>query len=256
MNRLPKVSIAIVVVIFVVCSSKQVTGAPDNTSTARQQGEVATDNEIEDDQRIELVEPYKSMIQTTARFAIAQTRIPTVIHMETLMKILGEVAYHLAKPVVLFKVVKLVGILVATVTAATFAFPSSYAFVDSFYKDPINTLNLDRYFSNGVSERSVLSIIESRTGEALNRVGLQDSSCRERSLCYAGEILRCTFPATSQSVARTMSGSFSDSGIKDNVYYKAFTSGFVDRNCTNVGLDSNSRDNGNCLASIVNSLVR
>lgn len=144
--------------------------------------------------RIQLVEPYKSMIQSMSRFMFAQSPLANHINIDTFMVVLNDSAYMLAKPSTLMRVAKVVGSLVVSLLTATFFLPGAHKFLNSVWQDPKKMLNVDRYLSNGVSGRSVVSILGSRTEEALKRVGLEDSLCREQSVCYFGEIVRCSFP--------------------------------------------------------------
>jgi len=216
------------------------------------QNEIGGDN---DNDRITIVEPYKSIIQTTTRFALAQTKIAKHVNIETAMNFLNDAGYFLSKPVVLFKTLKMIAVTLATLLATMFFFPGAHRFAETAINDPLEALNLDRYLTNGLQERSVLAAIGSKTDETLSRVGLQDDSCRQRSLCYMGEILRCSFPHTSESVTKFASEHFSNTNIKDNVYARSFISGFVDRNCTAIGAFETGRETQHCLSSFFNSLL-
>lgn len=215
------------------------------------------ENEIDyDEKSIDIGEPYKSLLKTTARFAIAQSKLSNHFNLDTMMNLLSDATYYLARPVILIKLLKLLVPLVFSLTITIMLVPGGHSFINSLYRDPMNTLNLDRYFTNGVSEKSVLSILGTKTDETLSRVGLQDTSCRERSLCYMGEILRCSLPTTSESITKFASENFANSEIKDYVFARAFISGFVDRNCTNIGIQENSPiENRNCLANFINSML-
>lgn len=209
-------------------------------------------NEIDD--RIRVVEPYKSMLQTTARFALAQTKVSNHVNIDTAMDLLNDAGYMLSKPANLFRVIKVVASLITILITTTFFFPGAHKFISAAWRNPVNALNLDKHLSNGINEKSMLDIIGSKTDDALGRIGLQDSSCKQRSLCYMGEILKCSFPETANSITRFTSDNFSNTGIKENVYAKAFISGFVDRNCTKVGSDAPETSH-NCLSKLVNSIL-
>jgi len=213
--------------------------------------EQANQNEIED--RIQVNEPYKSLIQTTARFALAQTKISNHVNMDVAMDLLGKVGFMLSKPSVLFRVIKVAAVTIATIIATTFFFPGIYTVADSVWRNPVDAFNLDRYLSNGVREKSVMGIISSKTEDALSRVGLHDSTCRERSICHVGEMLKCTFPDTSEILSKFASENFSNSVYKENRFVKAFLSGFVDQNCTKAGAEDVSSHN--CLGNVFNSIL-
>lgn len=211
--------------------------------------------EVEDD-RIKLVEPYKSLFQTTARFALAQTKLTRHVNIETAMGFLGDLSYFLSKPANLMRAVKALAFIMASALATAFFFPGAHRFMDTILHDPSEALNLDRYLTNGISERSVLAALGSRTDETLSRVGLQENGCRQRSLCYMGEIIRCSFPETSDNITKFASENFSSTNLKDNTYARAFISGFVDRNCTSIGSSSeNGRESQNCLSNFFTSVL-
>lgn len=208
-------------------------------------------NDIDD--RIIVGEPYKSLIQTTARFALAQSKISNHVHIDTAMRVLNNASWLLAKPKNLMKVFKMIAVTMASLTATIFFFPGAWGFLRAAWEDPSNTMNLDKYLTNGISERSALSMLTSKADDALSRVGLDDSSCRERSLCYLGEILKCSFPYTSESLARIASDSFSGTNLRENVYSRAFLTGFIDHNCTKVM--SEGEDSHNCLSNFFNTIL-
>lgn len=222
-----------------------------NSQTVPVTDEQMMQNDIDD--RIVVGEPYKSLIQTTARFALAQTKISNHVHIDTAMGVLNNASWLLAKPRNLFKVFKMAALAMATVTATVLFFPGTLTFLKAAWEDPANTLNLDRYLTNGISERSALSMLGSRADDALSRVGLEDTSCRERSLCYMGEILKCSFPYTSESIARFASDNFPNANIRENLYARAFLTGFADHNCTKIM--SESQDSHNCLGNFFNKIL-
>lgn len=222
------------------------------------------ENHIPDDQtkhpdidtRITLSEPYKSIIQTTTRFALSQSRITKHLNIDTAMNLLNEVARFLSKPIVLLKTLKVAAVTLATILVTLFLFPGASRFADAAWQDPVNAFNLDRYLTNGLQERSILEALGSRTDETLSRVGLQDGSCRQRSLCYLGEIAKCSFPHTADTITKFVSENFAESNIKDNIYARAFISGFVDRNCTGIGTGTNNpREQHNCLGTFISSIL-
>lgn len=210
-------------------------------------------NEIEE--RIQVSEPFKSIFQSGARFMLAQTTLPNHVSIDTAMDYINHVAYMLSKPSTLIKSVGMAAVTIVGLLLATFLSPGFYKFLEAAWSDPINALNLDRYLSNGLSERSVLDVIGSTTDEALSRVGLQDGSCRERSICYMGEMMKCTFPGVSDYLTKVASENFSSSRFHDNKYFKAFTSGFVNRNCTNVAWSSEQGENKSCLGNFMSSVL-
>lgn len=181
-----------------------------------------------------LPEPYKSLVQTTARYALAQTGVPNHINIDTAMSMLNDAAYLLFKPGNLLRAVKVASVLLASSLGLSIFVPGGSKFVESLWRDPASSLDLDSYLTNGVSERSVLDVVSSKTDEAFNRVGIEAQICREKSLCHIGEILRCFFPTSSQSILKFSRENFSSNSekLRELPLAQAFLSGFVDRNCT------------------------
>ena len=238
------------------------TATNDSSINRRTTREDDQDNKIPDesskqsdiDDRILIAEPYKSIIQTTTRFALAQTKITKHLNIDTAKNLLNDASYLLSRPIVLLKALKFIAVTLATFMATVFFFPGAHKFAETLWQDPTNALNLDRYLTNGLQERSVLAALGSKTDETLSRVGLQDNTCRQRSLCYMGEMVKCTFPHTTETVTKFVSENFSNTGAKENVYARAFISGFVDGNCTGIG-GKDSHEANNCLGNLFNSIL-
>lgn len=210
-------------------------------------------NEIDD--RIQLHEPFKSMLQTTARFALAQTQLPNHVNIDTAMSLINKAGFMLAKPSNLAKAIRMIGSVLAIFLATSFFFPGANEFVANAWRNPAHTFNLDRYLTNGISENSVFAAINSKTDETMNRIGLQRHSCREQSLCYTGEILKCTFPKTSELVTKFAKDNFSNTGFSENRYASAFLSGFVNENCTKFNSIEMRNEGGNCLGDFISTVI-
>lgn len=234
-------------------------------------------NEIDDsgtssswdpNQRYILAEPFKSLVQTTTRYALAQTTMPNHMSIDTAMSLLSDVAYFLSKPINMLKAMKLVTIFIAS-SLGLYMVPGGSDFIGSLWQNPSDALNLDNYLSNGLSERSVLDVVSARTDEALSSVGLEANFCREKSLCHLGEILHCFLPNTSQTIIKFARENFSSNsnGLKEHPMTRAFVTGFVDRNCTRIsaanqgnrmeGLSvrSASQQSSNCLGKFLVSVL-
>lgn len=208
-----------------------------HSSSKSSSREDAISQNEDDSNRINVAEPYKSILKTTTRFALSQTKLSHV-NLETAMTMLNDVGYVLAKPSNLLKAIKIVTVTMATFLTATIFFPGAHRFLEKVWNDPLNTFNLD-------SERSVVD-------DTLSRFGIQDSSCRQRSVCYTGEAIRCLFPETSEDISKFFKENFSNSGFKNHTYVSAFISGFSDKNCANVSPEAGDTS---CLGSLINSLV-
>lgn len=194
--------------------------------------------EIED--RITIVEPYKSLLSTTAKFALAQTRVTKFVQLDTAVRITGDLLSVILRPKVLVKLVRVLASAFAVLFTTTFFFPGTYHFMESVWTNPVDALNLDRMATSA--------------DETLNGFGLRDDRCREQTICQLGEILRCSFPKTSEALIKFASDNFSSSGITEHAYPKAFNQGFVERNCARLGYD-NRDDSSSCLSNFFNSIL-
>lgn len=181
-----------------------------------------------------MAEPYKSLLQFTTRLALTRTNLSKHIDLDNAMSLLSDVAYFLSKPSHLMLAVKLVSVFVVSSLGLSFLLPGGSRFVESVWQDPSNSLDLDRYLSNGTSEQSVLEVVNARTDEAWSRVGDEARLCRQVSMCHFGEILHCFLPRTSKMVIKFARDNFSSKSnpFKNRPMAEAFVSGFVERNCT------------------------
>lgn len=212
--------------------------------------ELPSSNEIDSD-RIVLPESLKSLVQTGIRFTLAQTPIVDHVKVDTAMTLINNASFKLSKPATLIKAIKVIAVTIATFIATSFFFPGAYHTIEALLSDPKNKLNFDKFFSNGISEKSVIGAISTNTDDILNRVGLQDNSCRKRSICYLGQAVKCMFPETSQTFAKFVSDNFSFMDYKENKYSKAFLDGFVNRTCTTI----EDKDGPDCLQNIFSLMV-
>lgn len=198
-------------------------------------------NDIDDD-RIQVNEPFKTMIITSTKFALAQTRLPKYMQIDTAITILNNFAYMMSKPAVLIKVVKFVGVAITTIISATFFFPQTSKWMNQMLRGKIDTL---QYLSNGLSERSIVDMVNSRSDDALNSIGL-DTNCRQRSVCLVGSLIGCAYPDAVTFVPSRLEST----GLKENIYTKAFTQGLVNRTCTNI-----VEPKPDCFEGLIGSLV-
>lgn len=203
---------------------------------------------------IVIAEPYKSIIQKGAKFAIAQTEIANHVNPDTAMNIFNEVALMLSKKSRLYRMIKVLSITMGTILLSGFFFPGIYKRLEKTWRDPTSIINLDKYMkSNGILEKSVISSLSSQTDDTLNRIGLHDNTCRQKSLCYLGEAIRCLFPQSSEAIIKFSSENLSNTLFKENKYFDSFVSGFKDQNCTNV---DTVEQTGHCLGNIFNSVIQ
>lgn len=215
---------------------------------------------IEIEQRLLLNEPYKSLIQTTTRYALIQTRVANYVNIDTAMTFINKVSYMLSKPSTLIKAVKTVAILITTLLTSALAtlifLPNVMWFILRAIRDPFNLLNLDKYLNNGISGRTLVETLSWQTDDLLGKIGLHESSCRERSVCYIGQALNYTFPDTASTVTKFSQDNLPDAVYnKDNKYTKAFLAGFTEQNCTSANPDSSEQSNMGCLSGFINSVI-
>lgn len=208
------------------------------------QNEIRVDDDDKD--RIKLREPYKSLIQTGVRLSISQSKLAKHLNVDTLMDFINSSAYMLSKASTLVEVIKVVGIIMGMFLASSFFYPP---LLKNLMYDPIHTMHMDKFLNgNGISERSMLGMLSSSTDNFLNSIGLRDNTCRERSLCYAGDIMKCLLPNTAEAITKFASDNFSNVGLSEHKYVKAFATGFVDRNCGK--MFGNGNNSHSCFSSI------
>lgn len=214
-----------------------------------------------------LPEPLKTIAQTTTRFALAQTPLPDHMTIDGTMDILNDAFYLLAKPEIMMKMFKLSGVVIASSMGAALIAPE---LVDTIWRKPSSLLSLDQYFNETVIESRVMSIANTTTDHVFESVGLNARVCRERSICYLGEIFHCWAPKTSDALIRFAERNFSSSSnaLKTHPLVKAFLLGFVDHNCSaiewkpsssitsNISERSIIEHNNSCFRSFINNLVR
>lgn len=236
-------------VFIVACTLLFATG---ETKSKRSKDDVdfIRQNEIED--RINLPEVYKTVLQTSTRFMLANTKLTKHVDIDTAMDVLSSAGNMLSKPSVLIKTVEAAAVVIVVMLAVTFLSPNTYKLFEAAWRDPANMLNLDRYFSDGLSEKSVLSTIGSKTEDVLARIGLQAMSCQEKSVCYVGEMLNCTFPKTAETMSKFAQDHLPNSSIKDYRLAKAFIAGFSERNCTKLPTDGGSQS---CLGNFFSAIL-
>lgn len=188
------------------------------------------------DSRIQLPEHYKSLIETTTRLIIIQTGLSNRVNIDTAMNFLKDTAYMLSKPKVLIKAIKVFAVSLLTILAGVFFLPTSvYQTVVSTWRNPAYlTFNSEMYLSNGIIEKSLLDMLGLADEGSIDLYGLKDSSCRQQSICYIGNLIASTFPTTSRSISKFARENLSSYGLKDNKYIGSFLSGFADRDCLKI----------------------
>jgi hypothetical protein len=192
-----------------------------------------------DESRIVLVEPYKSLLQATTRFAVAQSSLTGYVNVDTAMDVISDAGYALSKPAILMSAFKIVAIIIATVTAGAFLVPASLVHaLDVSFRNPDRLLRIDRYLPDNFNKMDIVRLLNEKSDELLERFGLNDSACREQTVCQVGELLRCTFPKKSKIFINFISENVSRPKYRSKKYFSAFLSGFIDQNCTTGNGDS------------------
>lgn len=214
------------------------------------------------DDGIVLVEPYKSIIQTTARVALMQTKLSKNDQdLNRVMNLLDNVGHFLSKPGTLLKTIKLISITFTSILLSSVFFPETFRSLGHiFFANQANLLDIDFYIKNvnNVEEKFIVDLLMSKLdyNTIQERLGLSNDNpqCTLVSLCLSGDIMkRLSYP-----YSRTFIDKFSDpdnidlSSLfnKENNYVKSFISGFVDQNCTSL------RTNETCIANSIYLVVR
>lgn len=197
--------------------------------------------------RIQVSETSKMILQTSLRFALAQSGFTKYMDLETAMDIVNDTGFMLSKPSNLAKVVRFVVIALATIISTAFFFPGTYKFIDATIKDPTKNIHLDKYLSSGIYDKSIISLLGAKVDELLARVGMDDSSCQELTVCQSAKALRCVFPHSTNGLAKLVSEHYVRPKYRQNRYVNSFYSGFVDCNCSSLAKTAKQ----NCIGTIL-----
>lgn len=226
-----------ILVLFCVSQSVQTI---DNSSDTNE-----IDTNTERDDVIQVAEPYRYMIQSTARFALTQTNIVRHISIDTAMDLLSTLAFLLARPKILIGMVGTAAAAIVSLIFITVFSPASFKFIEEVWKHP------SMFLSNGLEERSVMSIVRMQTENLINKLGLSDEICRKKSFCFAGELIRSCYPRASKKLAKFAAENISAPEIIDNPSVKAFVSGYMHQNCTAIKPEPNQP----CLPGFIASII-
>ena len=137
-----------------------------------------------------IVEPYKSLIQTTARYALTNSRASKYLDVERTMTLINNSVYYLAKTLPLVLVFKLVALTLVALSIGLFIVP------DALWHNPVHVLGLEKYVSaSGLSDQSLLEAVNARTEELMAQFGLEDDACRRKTWCHLGDTLKLAAPS-------------------------------------------------------------
>lgn len=231
-------------------NKKQIAGDYDNISTDTY--DYADNNNASNDikqdiDRIQVSDTSKMLLQTSLRFALAQSGVTRYVDLETAMDVVSDTGFMLSKPSNLAKATKVVVIALATLMTSAFLFPNAYKFIDAILKDPSKQLRVEKYLSNGIYDKSILNLVGAKVDELLARVGMDDSACQELTVCQSAKALRCAFPQSTNGLARLFADNYTRPRYRQNKFVNAFYSGFVDRNCTSETKNTKQ----NCMGALV-----
>lgn len=196
------------------------------------QNEIHVDQGDDEKDRIHITEPYRSLIQTTMRLSLSNSKLAQYFNVDTAMDFINRAAYSLSKASTLVKTIKVLAAALAVLITISFFYPP---LITKILRDPLNITNLDRFLSDGISEKSMIGLLSLRTDDFLNRIGFRDYTCRQRSLCYVGKILRCSLPNTAEALIKFATNNLSSSGLSEHRYVGAFVTGIEDQSCAKIG---------------------
>lgn len=184
--------------------------------------------------RIQVSDTSKMILQTSLRFALAQSGFTKYIDLETAMDVANDTGYMLSKPSNLAKVVRVAVVALTMLMVSAFFFPSTYKFIDAAIKDPTKSIQFDKYLSNGIYDKSILNLLGTKADDLLARIGMDDSACQELTVCQSAKALRCVFPHATNGLAKVVSEHYVRPKYRQNRFVNSFLSGFVDRNCNSL----------------------
>lgn len=185
-----------------------------------------------DQNTIKLAEPYKSLVQTSARFAIAQSGITRHMDMDTAMQMLNDAGYMLSKPANLIKVAAGAVITMTLFLMTCFFSPEVLkSFERAAWTDP-SKVYTEYYTSIPFGAPRSWEYLDSQLVRELpNLSGLADHSCRLLTVCRSSQLLREFAPQATQAPAEFLAKYLSKSSYRENKIFDAFISGYVEVNC-------------------------
>lgn len=193
------------------------------------QNEIKVDRNVKDGIRLE--EPYNSLMKTAVRLSLSQSSLSNYFNIDAMMNFVNSTAYLMSNASTLIRVIKIVTIIAGLLISLSLLYPP---LLKNIMQDPMHAIHLEQFLSNGINEKSMLGMLSSTTDDFLNTIGLRDNTCREKSICFAGEVLRCSLPDSVDAVTKFASDKLSDVGLSEHKYVRAFTSGFLDGNCAKI----------------------
>lgn len=210
-----------------------------NVNITDEKSHASEQNEVDVD-RIEFGEVYKSLLRTTIRFTLEQTRIPKYVKVDTAIAWLDKLAYKVARLSTLIALTKTAAIAVVSLLITTLIFPNTYQQIESKIREQRR-----QFIPSNINPDSVVDMLSQSTENALDRFGLvSDTICRERSVCLIGSIVRCSFPESSEILNNYVEENMPKIETSRNKYTKAFTKGFYDQNCETY--EANSKNAPKC----------
>jgi hypothetical protein len=171
------------------------------------------------------------------------------------MDVLSDTSYALSKPSRLLVAFKVTAVAMIAFLASVFILPVSLVqSMATILQNPDRLMKLEKYLPNGLNEMGIIQMLNEKTDEFLDRFRLNDSSCREQTVCHLGELIRCTFPKASKVSISFISENFSRPKYRNNKHLNSFLSGFIDQNCANSVEHDNSAQSKSCAGNFIKSL--
>lgn len=223
----------------------------DNLSSRSEQDQNANDDDDDDDDRIIIAEPYKSLVQTTTRFAITNTKLSKHFNVDNIMNVLNSVGYLMARTSIIFAIAKAAAVSFVSIMVGLFFMPGALHYLDAAWRNPTKTLGLDKYMSNGLYEKSVLKALHDGTDQILNQVGFNDEKCRVKTFCHLGEMGKLMAPNKSRATVSFMRQYFANVKLPNDPHMNAYTTGLVDGSCQNYVTNTTS-----CLGNFMDSFMK
>lgn len=180
---------------------------------------------------IKFEELYNSLMKTAIRLSLSRSSISNYFNIDAMMNFVNSTTYLMSNASTFIKVIKIATIVAAVFISLSLLYPPLLKYI---MQDPMHAIHLDQFLSNGINEKSMLGMLSSTTDDFLNTIGLGNNTCREKSICFAGEVLRCSLPDSVDAVTKFASDNLSDVGLSEHKYVRAFKSGFLDRNCAKI----------------------
>lgn len=225
-----------------VCNSQS-----DNSDSSESQNEIET--------RFQVPELYKSLIVTGTRVALSQQSFSNHINVDAAMDVLIQFSNELLKPSMALKAASLAVSAFIALLSTFVMFPNSYELITEAWRDPSIVMRTENYkfLTNGLGENSVVELVYMKTDAFLNKVGLKEDSCRQKSICYASAIINKLLPSAASHARSVMDNVAYVGGSKIKNQIKQMQD-YLEQNCTQANLPA-GREPPLCLANFLGPFI-